>query len=62
MQYKLPYNYVDYNDVWNYKQYGQYGQLVITFNLPTQWHSKEGEQVGTQASERSRSLGTHQHT
>jgi len=33
-----------------------YGQLVIAFNLPTQWHSREGRQVGTLASERINTL------
>jgi len=36
-------NYVVYNDVWNYKQYGQ---LVLVFNLPTQWRSNGGSKWG----------------
>jgi len=30
----------------------QYGQLVIAFNLPTQWRSRGEEQVGIRASGR----------
>jgi len=29
-----------------------YGQLIIAFTLPTQWRSREGDQVGTRASGR----------
>jgi len=37
----------------------QYGNLIIAFNLPTQWRSKGG-QVRTRAS--GRSPWAHQHT
>jgi len=35
-------NYVDYNDVCNYKHFGSMdiGQFVIALNLPTQWRSR----------------------
>jgi len=46
LQYELR---IDYNNV---KTVRQYGQLIIAFNLPTQWHSRKREQVWTRASGR----------
>jgi len=38
----------------------QYGQFVITFTLPTQRRSKEGESGGTRPG--AQALGAHHHT
>jgi len=41
------------NDETTNSRLRQFGQLVIAFNLSTQWYSRRGEQMETRASGRS---------